>query len=47
MHENPIETVTGFLNGNVLDNIKVDYIILQSVERVFVERALVFNKKLK
>ncbi|ELY2011159.1 hypothetical protein SL057_002217 [Flavobacterium psychrophilum] len=47
LHENPIETVTGFLNGNVLDNIKVDYIILQSVERVFVERALVFNKKIK
>ncbi|ELM3650842.1 hypothetical protein RYR30_002052 [Flavobacterium psychrophilum] len=47
LHENPIETVTGFLNGNVLDNIKVDYIILQSVERGFVERALVFNKKIK
>ena len=45
LHENPIETLTGFLNGDVLDSIKVDYIILQSVERSFVNRGLVFNKK--
>lgn len=47
LHENPIETINGFLNGNVLDNIKVDYIILQSVEREFVNRGIVFNKKSK
>jgi hypothetical protein len=31
----------------VLDNIKVDYIVLQSVEREFVNRGLLFNKKNK
>ena len=35
---NPIETLYGFLNSNVLDKIKVNYIILQSVEREFVTR---------
>ena len=47
LHENPIETINGFLNGNVLDNIKVEYIILQSVERGFVDRGIVYNKKNK
>jgi len=47
LHENPIETINGFLNGNVLDYIKVDYIILQSVERIFVNRGIAFNKKCK
>lgn len=44
LHDNPIETIYGFLNGNVLDSIKVDYVILQSVERGFVNRGLLFNK---
>ena len=35
---NPIQTLYGFLNSNVLDKIKVNYIILQSVEREFVTR---------
>jgi hypothetical protein len=47
LHDNPIETLTGILQGNVLDNIKVDYIVLQSVEREFVNRGLLFNKKNK
>lgn len=47
LHDNPIETVNGFLNGNVLDSIKVDYIILQSVERSIVNRGIDFNKKSK
>ncbi len=47
LHENPIETLTGFLNGNVLDNLQVDYIILQSVERAFVNRGIAFNKNIK
>ncbi len=36
---NPIQTVHGILNGDFLNNIKVDYIILQSVEREIVARA--------
>ena len=36
---NPIETAYGILNGDFLDNIKVDYIILQSGERKIVLRA--------
>lgn len=47
LHENPIETLTGFLNGDVLDSIKVEYIVLQSVERGFVNRGLLFNKNSK
>ena len=47
LHENPIETLTAILNGNVLDNIKVNYIILQSVERSIVNRGIAFNKKSK
>lgn len=45
LHENPLETVNGFLNGDVLNSIKVDYIILQSVERSIVERGINFNNK--
>ncbi|MDF9799966.1 hypothetical protein OKW21_005229 [Catalinimonas alkaloidigena] len=36
--KNPISVVYGVLNGNLLDSIEVNYIILQSVERHFVER---------
>lgn len=36
---NPIQTVHGILNGDFLNTIKVDYIILQSVERDIVARA--------
>lgn len=45
LHENPIETVNGLLNGDVLNKLKVDYIILQSVERSFVSRGMEVNKK--
>ena len=40
LHENPIETVHSILNGNLLNNIKVDYIIIQSVQRDFIERGI-------
>ena len=36
---NPIQTAHGILNGDLLDKIKVNYIILQSVERDIVVRA--------
>jgi hypothetical protein len=45
LHNNPIETVYGILNGNTLNNIKIDYIILESVERGFVKRGYNFNYK--
>ena len=35
---NPIQTIYGILNGNMFTTIKVDYIILQSVERKLVTR---------
>lgn len=38
LNENSIETVYGILNGDMLTKVKVDYIILQSVEREFVTR---------
>ena len=38
LSDNPIQTLYGLLNSNVLDKIKVNYIILQSVEREFVTR---------
>lgn len=37
-HKNAIETINAFLNGDVLDKIKTKYIILESVERSFVNR---------
>ena len=39
LHENPIETLYGILNGDLLDKVKVKYIVLQSVEREFVSRS--------
>ncbi len=39
LHDNPIETLYGILNGDLLDNVKVKYIILESVEREFVSRS--------
>lgn len=39
LHDNPLETVFGLLNGNFFEKIEVDVIIVQSVERSFVERA--------
>ena len=44
LNKNPITSAYGILNGNVLDKIKVDYIILQSVEREFVARSKTINK---
>jgi hypothetical protein len=32
-HKNPFETLFGIINGDLLDSIKVEYIVLQSVER--------------
>lgn len=37
---NPIESLYQLVNGDFFDNIKVNYVILQSVERHFVERAI-------
>lgn len=45
LHKNPIQTLYGILNGDLLDNLKVDYIILQSVERDFVNRAKKIDRK--
>ncbi len=47
LHDNPLETLTGFLNGDILDSLKVDFIILQSVERQFVDRGIDFNKNIR
>lgn len=33
LHDNPIQTLVGIINGDLLDSIKVDFIVLQSVER--------------
>lgn len=37
---NPIESVYSILNGDLLDKVKIDYLIFESVEREFVNRAL-------
>ena len=37
---NPLEATFSILNGDLLDKIKVDYLILQSVERKFLLRAI-------
>ncbi len=42
--KNPIETAFGILNSDLLKTIKVDYIILQSVERHITERVKKINK---
>ncbi len=44
LSDNPIETAYGILNGNLLDKIKVDYIILQSVERHITKRVKKINQ---
>ena len=44
-NQSPIETLTCILNGDVLDSIKVDYILLQTVERNFVRSAINLNRK--
>ncbi len=36
---NPLEILNGVINGDILDTIKVEYIIVQSVERNIVQRA--------
>jgi len=40
LHENPIETLHSILNGNLLNTIKVDYIILESVQRDIIRRVI-------
>ena len=47
LHKNPLETIHGLLNGDVLNKINVKYIILQSVERSFVNRSKAVRKKHK
>ena len=42
--KNPIETAFGILNSDLLKTIKVDYIILQSVERHITKRVNKINK---
>ena len=39
LNKNPLETAYGILNGDLLNNIKVEYIIIQSVEREIVNRS--------
>ena len=43
LHENPIETAYSILNGDLLNNIKVKYIVIQSVQRDFIERAITLD----
>jgi hypothetical protein len=43
LHDNPIETLYGLLNGDVLSRIKIEYIVIQSSERSFIDRALSFE----
>ena len=38
LHENPFQTMFSIINGDFLDSIKVDYIVLQSVERAIAIR---------
>lgn len=38
LHDNPIQTLVGIINGDLLDSIKIDYIVLQSVERTLATR---------
>lgn len=38
LHSNATQTLYGILNGELLDKIKVDYIILQTIERYFVKK---------
>lgn len=42
---NPLETLYGVINGDILDSIKVKYVLLQSVERDFSERASSIEKQ--
>jgi len=37
---NPLQTLTAIINGDLLDSLKVNYIILQSVERAFTRRSI-------
>ena len=45
LHNNPLETVHGLLNGDLFNKIKLKYTIIQSVERKFAERGKNVNKK--
>jgi len=44
LNDNPLETVWGILKGDVLQNLKIKYIVLQSVEREMVYRAVTIKK---
>jgi hypothetical protein len=43
LHDNPIQTLSDMLNGDLLDKVNVKYIILQSVERHFAARIKDFD----
>lgn len=38
-YDNPISTLYGLLNGNLFDSLKIDYVILESIERTIAHRA--------
>ncbi len=42
---NPINTIYRIINGDFLDHVDVKYILLQSVERSFIERLDLLNRK--
>lgn len=44
LNDNPFETIWGMLNGDLLQNLEIDYIILQSVEREMVRRGVGIKK---
>lgn len=43
LNKNPIQTLSAVINGDLLDRIKVKYIVLQSVERLFAARIEKFD----
>jgi hypothetical protein len=45
LNNNPIQTLYGILNGDFFNNINVDYVVLQSIERAFVKRTKKIDTK--
>lgn len=43
MNDNPIQTLSGLVNGDFFDKVKVKYVVLQSVERYFATRVRRFD----
>ena len=44
LNDNPFETIWGVLNGDLLENLEIDYIVLQSIEREMVTRGVEIKK---